>query len=635
MKMKKRALSAALFSAFAATLAPAASAQTFSNVYVFGDSLSDAGYFRPFFQGLVSQGFPAQLVPVLGRFTTNPGPVWSEIIVGNYGGDPNPSNVAGGTIFAQGGARVNTVPGYVTPPGQPQRSVAIQIGEYLAAGGGAADPNALYTVWAGANDLFSELASFQAGTITQAQLQTNVLAAAAAEIQQIGRLRAAGAQYIVVFALPNVGATPAFAGGPFASAVTQLSAGYNTTLFVGLAQSGLKVIPVDTFTLFSQIVANPAAYGFSNVTTPACGPFPPFSATPNSFFCYSGNLVAPGADQNYAFADSVHPTTAGHRLIAQLVDSMIAAPSQYGLMAEASVRVRAAEIRTITDGLVRHRKDEVGKLGVFVGGDVTDVEYEGQSGFSGSDNKIRAGTVGLTMRASDALTVGVSYGYARNKASMGNNGSYEAAENAWSVFGTAQWGGFYGVGVFSIADLKFNDINRSFTLGTATSSANAKADGSNSSAYLAAGYDFALGRFMIGPVVAVTTQNVEINQFDEAGGGAAGLRIGAQKRKSEVWSVGARASLDWNNWTPWVRVTADQERRDDARFVTATPITLIPTNSSYDVPTFTPDKSWMTTSVGISGMVGRNVGLSVTYTRVDGRSGVKEDGISGIVAFQF
>ena len=60
--------------------------------------------------------------------------------------------------------------------------------------------------------------TLQAGQITQAQLQTNVLGAAAAEIQQVGRLMGAGARYVVVFALPDIGVTPAFAGSPFASA---------------------------------------------------------------------------------------------------------------------------------------------------------------------------------------------------------------------------------------------------------------------------------------------------------------------------------------------------------------------------------------------------------------------------------
>src|SRR5664279_5992557 len=100
MKMNRRVLPTLLLSLFAGTMAAPASAQLahFSNVYAFGDSLSDAGYYRPFLAGL---NLPASLVAQLGRFTTNPGPVFSESITSFYGGTPGPSN-AGGNIFAQG-----------------------------------------------------------------------------------------------------------------------------------------------------------------------------------------------------------------------------------------------------------------------------------------------------------------------------------------------------------------------------------------------------------------------------------------------------------------------------------------------------------------------------------------------------
>ena len=86
MKTKKRLLPSLLLSALAAAAAPSASAQQFTGVYVFGDSLSDAGYYRPFLAGL---GLPAPVVATLGRFTTNPGPVWSEIISSYYGVTPS------------------------------------------------------------------------------------------------------------------------------------------------------------------------------------------------------------------------------------------------------------------------------------------------------------------------------------------------------------------------------------------------------------------------------------------------------------------------------------------------------------------------------------------------------------------
>jgi outer membrane lipase/esterase len=264
--MKKRVLPALVLSALAAVAAPKADAAQFSGFYVFGDSLSDAGYYRPFLAGL---GLPAPVVSQLGRFTTNPGPVWAEIVSNYYGVAPAPSNTPGGNIFAQGGARV-AANSASTPPGFAQRPVSTQIGEYLAQTSGTADPNALYAVWAGGNDFLQNSQALATGAITSAQLQANVLGAATAEIAQIARLQAAGARYILVFGLPDIGATPSVTsqGAAAVGGATAISAGYNTTLFTGLQSAGVKFIPVDTFALFADVKANAAAFGFTNTTCP-------------------------------------------------------------------------------------------------------------------------------------------------------------------------------------------------------------------------------------------------------------------------------------------------------------------------------------------------------------------------------
>ncbi len=636
MKATKRILPALVFSAFAAFGAAEAQSAQFSNVYVFGDSLSDAGYFRGYLRGV---GLPQSVVDGMGRFTTNPGPVWSELVAQYYGvTTPRPSNVSGGTIYAQGGARVALSPG-ITPTGQAERPVSTQITEFLAANP-AADPNALYAVWAGANDVFVNLGAFTGGAITQAQLQTNVLAAAAAEIGQIARLRAAGARYIMVFTLPDIGAAPQFAaaGAATAGAVTQLSAGYNTTLLTGLASAGIRVIPVDSFSLNAEIRANPGSFGISNVTGIACGPFPPITTAANvtSLFCNASSLTAAGADRSYLFADGVHPTTAAHAIIAQFATSLIEGPTQYGLLAEAALRTRAGQIRAIGDGVTTGRLSDVGKWSVFAGADGSDFDIEQGIGNSGVSSRSRSGTFGVTARVSEAVTIGGAYGHSRNRGSFGGNaGGYTATENVWSLFFSAKAGGFYGTGVLSYADLEFGNVHRILPLGTGFRTATANAEGSNGSAYLTAGYDFSLGRLTIGPTIAVTSQNVDVNGFDESGAGSANLRMHQQKRRSEVWSAGLRASYNFGNWTPWLRVTADKERRDDVRLVTATPLTLLAVGSSYDVPAYASDSDFMTASIGITGAITPRVGLTVAAFKVQGRSGIDEGGVSAMVSMKF
>ncbi|HEX5129618.1 MAG TPA: SGNH/GDSL hydrolase family protein, partial [Usitatibacter sp.] len=450
MKTNKRVLPALLLSVFgaAATSASAQLAQ-FSNVYVFGDSLSDAGYYRPV---LSASGLPPQVVATLGRFTTNPGPVWSEIVSSFYGVTPSPSNADNGNIFAQGGARVAS-DSAATPPGHPQRPVSTQITEFLARSGGTADPNALYAVWAGGNDFLQNFQAFAGGQIDQAQLQANVLAAATAEVGQIARLRAAGAQYIAVFALPDIGITPfALGAGPAAAAgATALSAGYNTTLFTSLQGAGLRVIPVDVFSLLNEIRATPSLYGITNITGIACGPFPPITTSGNSQFCGPTNLVAPNADQTYLFADGVHPTTIAHRIVGDFVKSLIEGPTQYSLLSEGALQAREAHVRSLSNGIALGRQQQVGKFGVFFGGDGTNFEVE-----PGLDTTSRAGTIGVTMRASEGVVVGAAYGYANNRGTFsGNLGNYKVAEQVFSIFGAARSGGFYGAAAASISDTDY------------------------------------------------------------------------------------------------------------------------------------------------------------------------------------
>ena len=71
----------------------------FSQTVFFGDSLTDSGHFRPALIGLVGPNGA-----LIGRFTTNPGLVWSEYLADHYGTDATSDN-QGGTNYAVGGAR--------------------------------------------------------------------------------------------------------------------------------------------------------------------------------------------------------------------------------------------------------------------------------------------------------------------------------------------------------------------------------------------------------------------------------------------------------------------------------------------------------------------------------------------------
>src|SRR5690606_40781316 len=74
-----------LAAALALAATPAVASDAFPRTVFFGDSLTDAGYFRP----LMVQQDPA--AAILGRFTTNPGLVWAEWLALEYGTDATPN----------------------------------------------------------------------------------------------------------------------------------------------------------------------------------------------------------------------------------------------------------------------------------------------------------------------------------------------------------------------------------------------------------------------------------------------------------------------------------------------------------------------------------------------------------------
>ncbi len=138
-----------------------------------------------------------------------------------------------------------------------------------------------------------------------------------------------GAKHVVVVNLPDLSQTPS---GLAQSAqgrafINQLVNAFNGQLKAGLTgPSGLisGVIIVDAYTQNRDQTAHPAQYQLTNVTDPACNLTDAVNTGPNktlfssSLACTEATLVA-GDVSHYLYADTVHPTPWGYRLLAQFV----------------------------------------------------------------------------------------------------------------------------------------------------------------------------------------------------------------------------------------------------------------------------------------------------------------------------
>jgi phospholipase/lecithinase/hemolysin len=125
-----------------------------------------------------------------------------------------------------------------------------------------------------------------------------------------------GANYVVVNNLPDVANTPS---GKAQSADVQALIKTMVDTFNGQLKSGLagdpKVLLVDLYSVSHDQAANPAPYGLTNVSTPACGPN---ALGTTSLACNSSNVIA-GDVSHYMFADDIHPTPFEYSLVARYV----------------------------------------------------------------------------------------------------------------------------------------------------------------------------------------------------------------------------------------------------------------------------------------------------------------------------
>ena len=283
-----------------------------TQVISFGDSLSDLGTYVTRTAGATP-----------GRFTTNPGPIWVELVAEELGtritgyrqaGWGKPENLLGGTAYGEGGSRVAEQPGSgntdaSAAPGSAQTTLPVreQIAIHLRRG--QFQPGNLVLVWAGANDLFRQIsATPEAGEIPVRLAAQNL-------VKEVRGILAAGKPRIAVLTIDDYGDTPSSRAGANRAKLSRWSNAFNAELRTGL--EGFPVTLVDANRLLREARDNPASYGLKDGLTPACtvAVLPQRSV----MFCTTSTLVAPNAHLTHLYADGVHLTSAGHRLVAQEV----------------------------------------------------------------------------------------------------------------------------------------------------------------------------------------------------------------------------------------------------------------------------------------------------------------------------
>jgi len=295
MPSPKRFWACTILALLAITSVTARAAQpAYDAIYVFGDSYCDVGNIY-----LITGGAEPLSPPYyMGRFSN--GPIWVEHVASAMGLQMLPE-LEGGTDYAFGGAWATEpqVTAAGTIPDVPE-----QVALYLSQHGGKADPNALYVLEGGGNDIIGNLAVSGASanelgfkialTISESELA----------------LRRAGARNFLIPDLFNVGLLPAAQANPsFADAASVATDKYLDELLAveGLLE-GIRIKRLNVFNLYQAIQTDATHFGFTNVTTP----------------CLNTVTETVCADPDHTlFWDTYHPTVFGHAFFAVTVESVL------------------------------------------------------------------------------------------------------------------------------------------------------------------------------------------------------------------------------------------------------------------------------------------------------------------------
>ena len=571
--------------------------QNFSNVVVFGDSLSDSG-----------NAASLQPLPPGSSFTTNPDPVWSEIVAQDFGASGS-NSLAGGPNYAFAGACMN--PDTPCDFDQSPR-VTEQIEQYFLKSDGRADPNALYVIWGGVNDVADSLGYFlknDPNNLPMAQRftpQEATLAAASVNVEQIRRLQEAGARHVLVYNLPDISKSPYAVnlGQVAQGALTQLGSRYNETLYAGIRESEDGIIPINVHAFFNEIVENPGTYGFTDATGTACGE--PDATSAVSIICGPEGSGLPvtdksGANRQYLFADRSHPSGATHEMIASMVTSTLAAPVQVSLAGEGGVEMAgihrsAVSVERMTDlGLDR----SVGSWRAYVTGRIGKYKLDALPRLGETQANVQVLTLGANHRAGTNLWWGaaLSFGRYNNDAS---GASLDSTAVIGSLHGTWRRGGLYVSGALSAGSTSV-DVKRSITLGPAVRAEQGSTSAGQFGAELDAGWMLGpADGLQHGPFFGLAWLNQTVDGYRESGSLSTSMNFSGFDRDSLIARAGYRVTrtlvLDRVGLRPYANIAVAKEFKDDPISVTAGSNTM---PGRFTLSGFTPPRHWASTDLGL------------------------------------
>jgi outer membrane lipase/esterase len=628
-----------------------ADAQSLNQFVGFGDSAIDSGWYfthRYSTNATVQALYNAAMAAGGGYPTTPGGQMNSTILASLLGLTVIPVGEPGGTNYAAGGATDIPYPNSTTLA----PTTVSQIHTYLGNVNGAANPNALYMLSSGGNDILDAICPGGVCVSNATQLATTSAAALSAAIAQ---LHAAGGRYFIVSIL--LGAGPASSS---ASPLAGVERTYNQALYAGLAAAGVDFVPLSGKIIADAIGVNPALFGLTNI-------MPGSSVTHQGGACVNPNpgngtngtiatawaalcitLVAPNAAQTYLYTDDLHYSAAGQVIEGDYSYSLLVAPSEISYLAEVPVETRTAVVDAILNQIpISQRQRAVGSTNAWITGDLSSLHMGNYPGFPSDPGTPGMVTAGVDYLFSTNWLIGaaVSVGTTTQDFSLG--GDFRQNEYAVSGYAAFAKGPLWFDMIGSYGGLRY-DVNRIVPIGIATISNTGSTSGDNASFAAEVGYDFTTGvggsslapvlpvkaptaaAFAVthGPVAGIVLQRIYVDGFAETdsfsgdpSGGFTALSYAGQLRNSAVTELGYQASTNLGIWHPYGKLVWNHEFAATDRMVTAMEpeIAFAP---AFALPAVAFGKDWGTATVGTTTALGRGITAYASFSGEFGQRNV-------------
>lgn len=626
------------------------SASPYTSFTAFGDSLSDSGQ------------FPDTGAPLIGgaplhgtRFTNRTGPnyahdnteltgsVSSQLLANKLGVGPllpstaifgeQVTGIPDGSNYAVGGYVTAQILASIVAPDGSKTTASETLSRtrngYLV-DFPAADPTGIYYILGGGNDLAGGIIS---SPETAAASAKNLADGAAA-------LAAAGANYIVVPNLPNVGLSPMLnkhqtilanmrAVGAPAETLAEVAAGakieaqtkmgaeigtgwFNTALDTQLNATGANVVRFDMFSLFGEVLADPESFGFDASMNLTAYTFDGGDGT-LEHPVHGLNSDTPNPDA-LIFNDRLHPTTAGQHLLSEYAHSILAAPFEIGLLPEQALGAARAH----TDSV--HREVSGNRDGwrsfVSLGGDWSELGQASAS-VTGDADEI-SGLVGFTKDFGDPISIGLAYGRNLSDLELDSGSEHSLSADLITPLVTLRSGNFAASGTVGYGYLDFYQLDRAVNLGQASRTHSGETEGELFGASLRASYaiDGLIDGLTLGPVAGLDYYNIDVDGYSETGRSSTSLHFDDQNRESLQWQAGAFADYAVNEkWTLNAEVLYRAETEDETRSLDLGLNSMSAAND-FSLIAFTPEDDAISTNVGVTVRLAENVQLGVGYRHI-------------------